>query len=287
MSTVPFGLRRAGLTLLETLIAISIIGVLTALGLVAVGRVRDAAARVQSSNNLRNIMLAMHSYADAHAGGLPPTPVCTKIGNTVYPAKRAPSPFVCILPFVEQQRVRVEAQTKIPYPPVALFLSPADPTAAQAIADGEAVSSYAANAVAFQGSPSLVKTFSDGTSNTIAFAEHYAYKCGPTQNSTVFYYWTNRSDFSGSRRATFADDLDVYPVTGGSPPVSRPVLGDGTFQVAPSVRECNPHLAQTPHAAGMVTAMADGSVRILAPSISSPVYWGAVTPNKGEVAPLE
>ena len=43
-----------------------------------------------------------------------------------------------------------------------------------------------------------------------------------------------------------------------------------------------PSIAQTPHSAGMLVALADGSVRTLAPSMSPATYWGAVTPNGGE-----
>ena len=78
------------------------------------------------------------------------------------------------------------------------------------------------------------------------------------------------------RRATFADKSldDVVP---GNP------VPNETFQVMPSLADCNPRVAQTPHANGMLVALADGSVRTLAPGISPATYWGAVTPNGGEV----
>src|SRR5262249_18502479 len=132
------------------------------------------------------------------------------------------------------------------------------------------------------------RTFLDGTSNTIAFAEHYAY-CG---GGHVFAY----SAFSanGAHRPTFADGgpnvdsyqnmADVWPTTSGSPPRSKAVYGNGwTFQAAPRLADCDPRLANTPHPTGMVTALADGSVRILSSGISEFTYWGAVTPAKGEV----
>jgi hypothetical protein len=41
-------------------------------------------------------------------------------------------------------------------------------------------------------------------------------------------------------------------------------------------------LAQTPHPGGMLVALADGSVRSLAPHLSGATWWAACTPNGGE-----
>ena len=65
--------------------------------------------------------------------------------------------------------------------------------------------------------------------------------------------------------------------------MSRPWRANTTFQTVPSIRNCNPALAQTPHRSGMLVAMGDGSVRILAPGMSEATYWAAVTPAGGEI----
>jgi prepilin-type N-terminal cleavage/methylation domain-containing protein/prepilin-type processing-associated H-X9-DG protein len=100
--------RRLGFTLIELLVVIAIIGILIALLLPAVQRIRESANRTKCMNNLKQIGLAMHNYNDAFGnfptcgsnsgawGGPPPT-IIQNINTMGWQYQ--------ILPFIEQDNL--------------------------------------------------------------------------------------------------------------------------------------------------------------------------------------
>lgn len=92
-------MKRRGFTLIELLVVIAIIGVLIALLLPAVQQAREAARRIQCTNNLKQLGLAIHNYESSHSM-LPPT--CTfnlaTVGNDF-------SMKAHLLPYLELQNL--------------------------------------------------------------------------------------------------------------------------------------------------------------------------------------
>ena len=319
---------RHAFTLIELLVVIAIIGILLGLLVSAVQKVRSAAARMQCQNNQKQVALACHNYHDAN-GRFPALWIGPSDFNTTV---KSASVFYSILPYLELEAI-VKNSDGICYDmtnsmslPIKTLRCPSESNTTsgqydRAYSTSWGTTNYAANFQIFGnpdagdnlnnqiGRATLGSTISDGTTNTILFAERYGW-CGkttmPAPNGSTFngFGFTPYSSLwaHGSMRAYFQPmfaygnraGTQGYTAQGdgpGSPwgPCLGKVGPGSKFQVTPQPfnTACDYAVAQTPHSEGMQVSMADGSVRSVSGNISGATWWTVVTPNGGETLPSD
>jgi prepilin-type N-terminal cleavage/methylation domain-containing protein len=280
--------RSRGFTLIELLVVIAIIAILIGLLVPAVQKVREAAARIQCSNNLKQISLATVNCADQHQGLLPP-------GDGLYPNQRPSdrnsyaSVFFHILPYIEQDNAynltlhqgdpHGDNGNFLTYTPfwntltvtAKTYVCPSDPANNGNGNWNSGQSSYAYNAQVFpvywQSYSRYPATFTDGTSNTIMFTEQRASCVGfwPDWGATI-------SDSNDGQPSGPAAIFTVRPPGTQCPyPQPNPNFGQQTY------------VATSPHTGGINVGLGDGSIRFVSQGISGNTWWQAMTPNGGEV----
>jgi prepilin-type N-terminal cleavage/methylation domain-containing protein/prepilin-type processing-associated H-X9-DG protein len=104
--------RRSGFTLVELLVVIAIIGILVGLLLPAVQAAREAARRMECSNNLKQIGLALQNYHDAN--GSFPASAEWGPGRPPYTLPYHHTWLTAILPYIEQQPLYDQTDFRLP-----------------------------------------------------------------------------------------------------------------------------------------------------------------------------
>ena len=192
--------RRKAFTLIELLVVIAIIAILIGLLLPAVQKVREAAGRMQSANNLKQIGLAANTYYSTY-DSFPPM-FGTSTAGSVNMA--GGSVFYNLLPHLEQDnlhRLGADASRSQPlkvlqapldraYPAGGTYTVPLSgaqgstnfpnlyPAWANTGNTTWGVTSYSANWQVFGDTPAKISKISDGLSNTFIFGEKYSTATG-------------------------------------------------------------------------------------------------------------
>jgi type II secretory pathway pseudopilin PulG len=293
---------RYGFSLGELLVSLGIIAILIGLLLIGIQKSRESALRLQSGNQLRQLALALHSVSTSYneiVGGsstiLRPVELTEQhldphIPPIIVAAWFAENPNkIATLDDVVQNGASVQRK---------ILRSPYDVTWYSCTLPSITVyTSYAYNFPMFIGTPKFPSSIRDGTSNTILFAERYAQTLAIPPGVVTFDASVAQPPvrlipggppqlYSEQRRATFADFVwsDVHPVPGSTPNTSVASVPNTTFQSRPRPEDANCHLLQTPYSAGLLVAMADGSVKIFKSTVSETTFWASITPNSGDVA---
>ena len=247
---------RPGFSAVQLLVVLAILLILIGLLAPLVQRLRQAAARAQSTNNLKQLSIAVLNCTDTYGGKLPPV-----VGEFV---NKTGSLHFFILPFIEQAQLYNNARdgvwdnetwsTVVP-----TYLDPRDGSGPpnNVFEAWLATTNYPANWMVFRDGTSTARfpaSIPDGTSNTMMFTTRYQ-MCNGTPTAWGYpgmYVW--------------APQVAYY--------------NQAVPQQTPSQADCDP---ERPQAIGNVTlaGACDGSVRTINPLVSAATWGNFCDPADG------
>jgi prepilin-type N-terminal cleavage/methylation domain-containing protein/prepilin-type processing-associated H-X9-DG protein len=304
--------NRRGFTLVELLVVIAIIGILVGLLLPAVQAAREAARRMQCSNNLKQLGLAMHNYHDVHNK----FPIGHHFRGSIPSTGLAYGWAFGLLPFIEQGNLYNQFNQRLPVmnisfsnngllasTPQATFSCPSDTKPAQrddpvntpstptVIIRNSATSSYQANGGAYNGwqnaTPNPVRW--NGVFERDQRGANFGIKDITDGTSNTFLVCEIRwgMDPAGENRGRIYGASDNIDFTQGS---TNALMINGQWAMNWTAAEGNgqPHrTAGSFHVGGAQFAFADGSVHFIGENLDhTGTAWIAAAPYLQSVGGL-
>jgi prepilin-type N-terminal cleavage/methylation domain-containing protein len=298
-----FRFKWRAFTLIELLVVIAIIAVLIGLLVPAVQKVREAANRIASGNNLRQMTIATIDTADTYRGFMPP-------GYGAYPANGPTwnwntatprwqtgygSLMYHILPFMEQEPLYNAGPWGTPngWPgninwsylafintgqqlTTKTFLAPGDPTLQQMVSSTSYGVNYDAvwtDRTSYVSQFTYPASYQDGSSQTILFAEQYSTFNAGWPRYWWYGYWNYFQGFNVVTNWNWSTGAR----TGTPIPLAVP------FQIKPVQAQAAMNLPQAYTLTGVQVAMLDGSARTVSTSVSNTTWMAACTPAFSDV----
>jgi prepilin-type N-terminal cleavage/methylation domain-containing protein len=293
---------RLAFTLIELLVVIAIIAILIGLLLPAVQKVRESAARMQCSNNLKQIGLGIHNYETAH-GKLPPGFVSRTTSVNGEGLGTGWGWAAHILPQVEQdnlfrqidlaQDILAPNHTQARATKITLFRCPSDPVPGgdtfEVVSESGQLGRVAFSNYVAVGGTFEVTGFPD--TNTGSFLRNSGYRIVEITDGTSNTLFVTERGSKHSPMTTW-----VGAVTGSINPPLNPGLeeeGPPTLVLTQTGEEEEGRTPNNPlrhvedassfHTGGVHGLFGDGSVRFIRNSITPATWVGLGTRNNGEV----
>lgn len=311
---VPTG-KRLGFTLIELLVVIAIIAILIGLLLPAVQKVREAANRAQCENNIKQLTIGTQNCSDTYQSQLPPLMGyypglfnSAMAGNNLYG-----SPFIFLLPFIEQQNLYNLMLTEIGTvgsvqaaytvasnlkTGIKIYTCPSDSTISANINTHH--TSYAVNPWVFgvsaagvtstypptgvfnatagtAGGARFPATLTDGAVNTILWIEKLG-QCGSTNPVQNMWDWYSITPGSNNQQ--------LPAVSWYAPYLPAETTSGSFFEINVNKNTCSLFGgASTGHTGVILAGIGDGSVKQIAQGTSYITYNLALIPTDGYSLP--